>query len=193
MKKLIDIDGLRPLIDWLKWKHDMDTENFAKYKKVLGIGKTDTSQQDNYDRIQDLYGIIGIEPWQSGSPANLVNIPSQPAGSYPINQHLGMLYNKIGNDGESADENGSSFARIAYLKEKLGASDAEAGTGTAFARIKKLETTTITADDLATPTDMEYLFDLYVTHDVDTLQETEKILIVYTHYITEDEKPAYLS
>lgn len=193
MKKLIDIDGLRPLIGWLKWKHDMDTENFAKYKKVLGIGKTDTSQQDNYDRIQDLYGIIGIEPWQSGSLANLVNIPSQPAGSYPINQHLGMLYDKIGNDGESADENGSSFARIAYLKADLGKTDAEAGTGTAFARIKKLETTTITADDLATPTDMEYLFDLYVTHDVDTLQEAEKILIVYTHYIIEDEKPAYLS
>lgn len=193
MKKLIDIDGLRPLIGWLKWKHDMDTENFAKYKKVLGIGKTDTSQQDNYDRIQDLYGIIGIEPWQSGSPTNFVNIPSQPAGSYPINQHLGMLYDKIGDDGESADENGSSFARFAYLKEKLGRADAEAGTGTAFARIKKLETTTITADDLATPTDLEYLFDLYVNHNVDTLQEDEKISIIYTYYIIEDEKPAYLS
>ena len=193
MKKLIDIDGLRPLIGWLKWKHDMDTENFAKYKKVLGIGKTDTSQQDNYDRIQDLYGIIGIEPWQSGSPTNFVNIPSQPAGSYPINQHLGMLYDKIGDDGESADENGSSFARFAYLKEKLGRADAEAGTGTAFARIKKLETTTITADDLATPTDLEYLFDLYVNHNVDTLQEDEKISIICTYYIIEDEKPAYLS
>lgn len=192
MKKLIDIDGLRPLIGWLKWKHDMDTENFAKYKKVLGIGKTDTSQQDNYDRIQDLYGIIGIEPWQSGSPTNFVNIPSQPAGSYPINQHLGMLYDKIGNDGESADENGSSFARFAYLKEKLGRADAEAGTDSAFARIKKLETTTITADDLATSADMEYLFDLYVDHAASTISTEDKNTIIVAVYGDTDFKPAYL-
>lgn len=170
----------------------MDTENFAKYKKVLGIGKTDTSQQDNYDRIQDLYGIIGIEPWQSGSPTNFVNIPSQPAGSYPINQHLGMLYDKIGNDGESADENGSSFARFAYLKEKLGRADAEAGTDSAFARIKKLENADVIAENLSTATDMKYLFDLYVDHDASTISTKDKSDIAIKVYDDAGLKPDYL-
>lgn len=79
------------------------------------------------------------------------------------------------------------------LKAELGKTDAEAGTGTAFARIKKLETTAITADDLAAPIDMDYLSKLYVDNDASTISTIDKNAIIAAFYGNPDFKPEYLS
>lgn len=99
------------------------------------------------------------------------------------------FYNHLSNHGLNSN---SILDALSGLKSELGKTDAEVGTDSAFARIKKLETTTITADDLATSTDMNYLFDLYVNHDASTISTENKRAIVYTYYMSEENKPDYL-
>lgn len=171
MKKFIDVDGFKLFLQQL-------------VKRLLNIEKNAN------DQISVFYQMIG---WAHKNAPFINELTANGLTGNSLVEAIAAVNISLAPNSSTVSEYGGAFERINWLKEKLGASDAEAGTDSAFARIKKLETTTITADDLATSTDMEYLFDLYVIHDVDTLQETEKISIVYTHYITEDEKPAYLS
>ena len=98
------------------------------------------------------------------------------------------FYNHLRNRGLNGN---NILEALGGLKAELGKTDAEAGTDSAFARIKKLETTTITTDDLATPADMDYLFDLYVTHDASTISTEDKNAIITTVYAGAG-KPDYL-
>lgn len=193
MKKFIDSEGFKSFLKQLKVRLDGEakrtSDELDNYKKILGVGKLDVIGNPPYDRITDLYNILGIDPWQDG------NIPSIAVGgissSSTVTSVITDLYNHLGSEGDSALEYGSAYARIANLKEKLGESDAEAGTDSAFARIKKLEDTSATADDLAQTTDMDYLFDLYVNHDALTISTEDKNAIITTVYAGAG-KPDYL-
>lgn len=171
MKKFIDSEGFKLFLQQL-------------VKRLLNIEKNAN------DQISSFYQMIG---WaHKGAPFTNELMANGLTGNSLV-EAIATVNNSLAPNSSTALEYGGAFERINWLKEKLGASDAEAGTGTAFARIKELEDADVITENLSTTTDMDYLFDLYVTHDVDTLQETEKISIVYTYYITEDEKPAYLS
>lgn len=171
MKKFIDVDG------------------FKLFLHQLVVRLLDIEKNVN-DQIGAFYQMIG---WTHKDAPLTNELMANGLTGDSLVEAIAAVNNSLAPNSTSAIEYGGAFERINWLKEKLGASDAEEGTDSAFARIKKLETTTTTTGDLTTPTDMEYLFDLYVTHDVDTLQETEKKSIIYTYYMTEDEKPAYLS
>lgn len=171
MKKFIDVDG------------------FKLFLHQLVVRLLDIEKNAN-DQISAFYQMIG---WtHKGAPLTNELTANGLTGNSLV-EAIAAVNNSLAPNSTSVIEYGGAFERINWLKEKLGASDAEAGTDSAFARIKKLETTTITAGDLATSADMDYLFDLYVTHDASTISTEDKRAIVYTHYITEDEKPAYLS
>lgn len=180
----------------LKSKLDRDTKRTSdeldNYKKILGVGKLNVVDNPPYDRITDLYNILGIDPWENGkAPSTITNLTSGLSSAYSMQELFVELYSNIGNSYDSASERGSVFAIINYLKEKLGESDAQAGTDTAFARIKNLETTITTADDLAQTIDMDYLFDLYVNHDASTISSEDKNAIITTVY-ADAGKPDYL-
>lgn len=171
MKKFIDSEGFKLFLQQL-------------VKRLLNIEKNAN------DQISAFYQMIGYVHKNDLFTNELM---ANGLTGNSLVEAIAVVKNSLAPDSSTVSEYGGAYERINWLKEKLGASDAEAGTDSAFARIKKLEDADVITENLSTTTDMEYLFDLYVTHDVDTLQETEKISIVYTHYITEDEKPAYLS
>ena len=171
MKKFIDVDGFKLFLHQL-------------VVRLLNIEKNAN------DQISVFYQMIG---WTHRGVPFTNELTANSLTGNSLVEAIATVNNSLAPDSSTVLEYGGAFERINWLKEKLGASDAEAGTGTAFARIKKLETTTITADDLATSADMGYLFDLYVTHDASTISTDDKRAIVYTYYISEDEKPAYLS
>lgn len=177
-------------------KLDRDTKRTSdeldNYKKILGVGKLDITGNPPYDRITDLYNILGVDPWENGkAPASITNLTSGLSSASSIQGLFFELYSNIGKSYDFASPAGSAFSVINYLKEKLGESDAQAGTDTAFARIKKLETTTAATDDLAQTIDMDYLFDLYVNHDALTISTEDKNAIITTVY-ADAGKPDYL-
>lgn len=162
------------------------------YKKILGVGKLDLIDEP-YNRITDLYNILGIDPWQNGkAPTPSTELTGGLFSASSIREIFTELYSDIGKSYDYASPAGSAFSNINYLKEKLGESYAKAGTDSAFARIKKLEDTSATADDLAQTTDMDYLFDLYVNHDALTISTEDKNAIIINFYGDPDLKPAYL-
>jgi len=153
MKKFIDSEGFKSFLTLLKSKLDRDTKRTSdelnNYKKILGVGKLNVTGNPPYDRISDLYNILGINPWEDGKTPNTITDLTNGFSYASSMQGLFFeLYSNIGKSYDSASKSGSAFAIINYLKEKLGESDAQAGTDTAFARIKNLETTTTTADKL---------------------------------------------
>lgn len=195
MKKFIDSEGFKSFLKQLKVRIDGDAKRTSyeldNYKKILGVGKLDLTDNP-YDRITDLYNILGIDPWQNGqAPTPSTELTGGLFSASSIQGIFIELYSEIGKSYDSASESGSAFAIINYLKEKLGESYAEAGTDSAFARIKKLETTVTTTDELAEIADMDYLFDLYVNHDASTISAEDKNAIITTIYESAG-KPDYL-
>ena len=169
MKKFIDVDGFKLFLQQL-------------VKRLLNIEKNAN------DQISTFYQMIG---WvHKGVPFTNELMTKGLTGNNLVDT-IAAVNTSLAPNSSTVSEYGGAFERINWLKEKLGASDAEAGTDTAFARIKKLETTTITADDLATPTDMDYLFDLYVNHYAPTISTEDKNAIITTVYAGAG-KPDYL-
>ena len=170
MKKFIDVDG------------------FKLFLHQLVVRLLDIEKNAN-DQISAFYQMIG---WvHKGAPLTNELTANGLTGDSLV-EAIAAVNNSLAPNSTSAIEYGGAFERINWLKEKLGDSDAEAGTGTAFARIKKLETTTITADDLATPTDMEYLSKLYVDNDASTISTEDKNAIIAAVYGDLGFKPVYL-
>lgn len=196
MKKFIDSEGFKSFLKQLKVRLDGEakrtSDELDNYKKILGVGKLDVTGNPPYDRITDLYNILGVDPWENGkAPNTITNLTNGLSFASSIQRLFFELYSNIGKSDDYASPAGSAFSVINYLKEKLGESDAEAGTDSAFARIKKLETTTIAADNLAETIDMDYLFDLYVNHDALTISTEDKNAIITTVY-ADAGKPDYL-
>lgn len=161
-------------------------------RRFLGLVRLILLVIPPYDRITDLYNILGVNPWEDGNAPNTITDLTNGLSTASSMQELFFeLYLNIGKSSDFASPTGSAFSVINYLKEKLGESYAEAGTDSAFARIKKLETTTTAADDLAETTDMDYLFDLYVNHDALTISTEDKNAIITTVY-ADAGKPDYL-
>ena len=123
MKKFIDVDGFKLFLQQL-------------VKRLFDIEKNAN------DQIRAFYQMIGWvhrgDPFTNELMANGLTGNSLVEAIAPVN-------NSLAPNSSTVSEYGGAFERINWLKEKLGASDAEAGTDSAFARIKKLETTTITA------------------------------------------------
>lgn len=170
MKKFIDVDGFKLFLQQL-------------VKRLLDIEKNAN------DQTSASYQMIG---WVHNDAPFINELTANGLTGNNLVEAIAAVNISLAPNSFTALEYGGAFERINWLKEKLGASNAEAGTDSAFARIKKLETTTITADDLATPTDMKYLFDLYVTHNASTISAEGKRAIVYTYYLSEEDKPDYL-
>ena len=196
MKKFIDSEGFKSFLKQLKVKLDGDakrtSDELDNYKKILGVGKLDVTGNAQYDRITDLYHILGIDPWEDGkAPTPTTELSGGIFSASSLQGIFTELYSNIGKSYDFASESGSAFAIINYLKEKLGESYAEAGTDSAFARIKKLEDTSATVDELAKIADMDYLFDLYVNHDALTISSEDKNAIITTVY-ADAGKPDYL-
>lgn len=196
MKKFIDSEGFKSFLKQLKVRLDGEakrtSDELDNYKKILGVGELDVTGNPPYDRITDLYNMLGVNPWEDGKAPSTITVLTGGLSSASSLQELFLeLYSNIGESYNSASPFGSAFSVINYLKEKLGESNAEAGTDTAFARIKKLEDTSATADDLAQTIDMDYLFDLYVNHDALTISSEDKNAIITTVYAGKD-KPDYL-
>lgn len=171
MKKFIDVDGFKIFLQQL-------------VKRLLNIEKNAD------DQISAFYQMIG---WAHKNAPFTNELTANGLTGNSLVEAIAVVNNSLAPDSSIVSEYGGAFERINWLKEKLGASDAEAGTNSAFARIKKLEDVDVITENLSTTTDMDYLFDLYVSHDASTISTEDKRAIVYTHYITEDEKPAYLS
>lgn len=170
MKKFIDVDGFKLFLYQLE-------------KRLLNIEKNVNGQ------ISGFYQMIG---WvHKNDPLTNELLANGLTGNNFI-EAIATVNNSLAPNSSTVLEYGGAFERINWLKEKLGASDAEAGTDTAFARIKKLEDADVITENLSTTTDMDYLFDLYVNHDATTISTEDKRTIVYTYYISEEEKPAYL-
>lgn len=170
MKKFIDVDGFKLFLQQL-------------VKRLLNIEKN-----ANY-QISAFYQMIG---WTHRNAPFTNELIANGLTGNSLVEAIAAVNTSLAPNSSIALEYGCAFERINWLKEKLGASDAEAGTDSAFARIKELETTTITADDLATPTDMEYLFDLYVNHDASTISTNDKNNIIIRVYGDAGLKPDYL-
>jgi len=171
MKKFIDSEGFKAFLTLLKSKLDKDAKK-------------------TFDILSYAYQMIG---WTHRDTPFTNELTGNGLTGNSLVEAIAVVNNSLAPNSSTALEYGGAFERINWLKEKLGASDAEAGTDSAFARIKKLEDADVITENLSTTTDMDYLFDLYVTHDATTISTEDKKTIVYTHYITEDEKPAYLS
>lgn len=169
MKKLIDIDGLKIFAERVRKEINRNvTMLFYEFGSV--------------------YQTIG---WAHKDAPFINELTASGLTGNSLVEAIAVVNTSLAPNSSTALEYGGAFERINWLKEKLGASDAEAGTDSAFARIKKLETTTTTADDLATTVDMDYLFDLYVTHDASTISTGDKNAIITTVYAGAG-KPDYL-
>ena len=169
MKKLIDIDGLKIFVERVRKEINRNT---TMLNNVFG----------------EVYQMIG---WTHKDVPFINELMANGLTGNSLVEAIAAVNNSLAPNSSTALEYGGAYERINWLKEKLGASDAEAGTDSAFARIKNLETTTTTADDLAQTTDMDYLFDLYVTHDASTISTEDKNAIITTVYAGAG-KPDYL-
>lgn len=165
MKKFIDSEGFKSFLEWLNPK----ITELHKHNQLFNI-RTDTSFGAAFETniFDDIFGIIGTRP-----------SPEDP------NVHL------LSDELREFTSKRNISACLAEIYKALGQTNAQAGTDTAFARIKKLETTATTADDLAQTTDMDYLFDLYVNHDASTISTEDKNAIITTVYAGAG-KPDYL-
>lgn len=170
MKKFIDSEGFKLFLNQL-------------VKRLLDIEKNVNNQ------IGGFYKMIG---WVHKDAPFTNELTANGLTGNSLVEAIATVNISLAPNSTTSSEYGGAFERINWLKEKLGASDAEAGTDTAFARIKKLETTTTTADDLATPVDMDYLFDLYVKHDASAISTKDKNTIIITNYDDIGLKPDYL-
>ena len=170
MKKLIDIDGLKIFVE--------------RVRKETGR---------NFIMLDNAFGsVCQMIGWvHKGIPFTNELMANGLTGNNLV-EAIAAVNNSLAPDSFTVLEYGGAFERINWLKEKLGASDAEAGTVTAFARIKKLEDGDVIAENLSATTDMEYLFDLYVNHDASTISTEDKNAIIVAVYGDKDFKPAYL-
>lgn len=169
MKKFIDVDGFKLFLNQL-------------VKILLNIKKNAN------DQIGAFYQMIG---WvHKGGPFTNELTANGLTGNNLV-EAIAAVNISLAPNSSTALEYGGAFERINWLKEKLGASDAEAGTDSAFARIKKLEDADVITENLSTTTDMDYLFDLYVTHDASTISTEDKNAIITTVYAGAG-KPDYL-
>lgn len=169
MKKFIDVDGFKLFLHQL-------------VKRLLNIEKNADNQ------IGAFYQMIG---WvHKGGPFTNDLMANGLTGNSLV-EAIATVNTSLAPNSSTALEYGGAFERINWLKEKLGASDAEAGTDSAFARIKKLEDADIITENLSTTTDMDYLFDLYVNHDATAISTEDKNAIITTVYAGAG-KPEYL-
>lgn len=169
MKKFIDVDGFKLFLHQL-------------VKRLLNIEKN----TDNH--ISTFYHLIGWE--HKGAPFTNELMANSLTGDSLV-EAIATVNTSLAPNSSTVSEYGGAFERINWLKEKLGASDAEAGTDSAFARIKKLEDADVITENLSTTTDMDYLFDLYVNHDASTISTEDKNTIITAVYAGAG-KPAYL-
>lgn len=170
MKKFIDVDGFKLFLQQL-------------VKRLLNIEKNAN------DQISAFYQMIG---WtHKGTPFTNELMANGLAGNSLV-EAIATVNTLLAPNSSTVLEYGGAFERINWLKEKLGASDAEAGTGTAFARIKKLEDADVITENLSTTIDMNYLFDLYVNHDASTISTKDKNDIIIKVYDDAGLKPDYL-
>ena len=169
MKKFIDSEGFKLFLQQL-------------VKRLLNIEKNAN------DQISTFYPMIGRThkdiPFANELTANGLTGNS-------LIEAIATVKNSLAPNSSTVLEYGGAFERINWLKEKLGASDAEAGTDSAFARIKKLEDADVITENLSTATDMDYLFDLYVNHDASTISTEDKNAIITAVYVGAG-KPDYL-
>ena len=169
MKKFIDVDGFKLFLQQL-------------VERLLNIEKNAD------DQISGFYQMIG---WAHKGAPFINELTANGLTGDSLVKAIATVNNSLAPDSSTALEYGGAFERINWLKEKLGASDAEAGTDSAFARIKKLEDADVITENLSTTTDMDYLFDLYVTHDASTISTEDKNAIITTVYAGAG-KPDYL-
>ena len=170
MKKLIDIDGLKIFVERVRKEIE---RNVTMLNNAFG----------------GVYQMIG---WAHKNAPFTNELTANGLTGNSLVEAIATVNISLAPNSSTALEYGGAFERINWLKEKLGASDAEAGTDSAFARIKKLEDVDVITENLSTTTDMDYLFDLYVTHDAAAISPEDKRAIVCTYYLSEEEKPAYL-
>lgn len=170
MKKFIDVDGFKIFL------HQLVT-------RLLDIEKNAN------DQISGSYQMIG---WvHKGGPFTNELIANGLTGNSLV-EAIASVNISLAPNSTTVSEYGGAFERINWLKEKLGASDAEAGTDSAFARIKKLEDADVITENLSTTTDMNYLLDLYVNHDASTISTEDKNDIIIKNYDDAGLKPDYL-
>lgn len=169
MKKFIDIDGFELFLQQL-------------VKRLLNIEKNVN------DQISAFYQMIG---WTHRNAPFTNELTANGLTGNSLVEAIATVNTSLAPNSSTVLEYGGAFERINWLKEKLGASDAEAGTDTAFARIKKLEDADVITENLSTTTDMDYLFDLYVTHEASTISTEDKNAIITTVYAGAG-KPDYL-
>lgn len=168
-------------------KKFIDSEGFKLFLRQL-VERLLNIEKNADDQISTFYQMIG---WTHRDAQFTNEITANGLTGNSLVEAIAMVNNSLAPNSTSAIEYGGAFERINWLKEKLGASDAEAGTGTAFARIKKLEDADVITENLSTTTDMDYLFDLYVTHDASTISTEDKNTIITTVYAGAG-KPDYL-
>ena len=169
MKKFIDVDGLKIFAERVRKEI---TRNFTMLSDVLG----------------GVYQMIG---WTHKNDPFTNELMANGLTGNSLVEAIAAVNNSLAPNSSTTLEYGGAFERINWLKEKLGASDAEAGTDSAFARVKKLEDADVITENLSTTTDMDYLFDLYVNHDASTISTEDKNAIITTVYAGAD-KPDYL-
>lgn len=149
-------------------KKFIDSEGFKSFLTLLK-SKLDKDTKKTSDELDKLYTALG---WTDK------------------NETLANYLIAIGFDGSDL------ISALQVLNSYLGNPDESAGTGTAFARIKKLEDASTAAggltENLAQNKDIDYLFDLYVNHDASTLSTEDKNAIITTAYGSVDNKPNYL-
>lgn len=169
MKKLIDIDGLKIFVE--------------RVRKEINRNVTMLS-----NAFGDVYQMIG---WAHKDAPFTNELTANGLTGNSLVEAIAVVNNSLAPNSSTVLEYGGAYERINWLKEKLGASDAEAGTDSAFARIKKLEDVDVITENLSTTTDMDYLFDLYVTHEASTISTEDKNAIITTVYAGAG-KPDYL-
>ena len=169
MKKFIDSEGFKLFLQQL-------------VKRLLNIEKNAN------DQISAFYQMIG---WAHKNAPFTNELTANGLTGNSLVEAIAAVKTSLAPDSSTVLEYGGAFERINWLKEKLGASDAEAGTDSAFARIKKLEDTDVITENLSTTTDMDYLFDLYVNHYASTISPEDKNEINTTVYAGAG-KPDYL-
>lgn len=173
MKKLIDIDGLKIFVERVRKEIN---RNFTML----------TSAQ--HDLFGAFYQMIG---WVHKNAPFTNELTANGLTGNSLVEAIAAVNNSLAPNSSTVLEYGGAFERINWLKEKLGASDAEAGTDSAFARIKKLEDADVITENLSTATDMDYLFDLYVNHDASAISTEDKNAIIAAVYAGAG-KPDYL-
>lgn len=173
MKKLIDVDGLKIFVERVRKVIDRNVTILINTQKGLFDG---------------VYQMIG---WTHRDVPFTNELAANGLTGNSLVEAIAVVKTSLAPDSSTVLEYGGAFERINWLKEKLGASDAEAGTDSAFARIKKLENADVITENLSTTTDMDYLLDLYVNHDASTISTEDKNTIITTVYAGAG-KPDYL-